>query len=168
VPAGNPRPGEGFRGRWRQAEDARFLFLGPRVPTHGFSWLCLTAGRTAGERWKDALNKANARCEAIVLLASPERFPPLNASQRFAKGRRCFGRGRDRVFLGAVLARERMAAIMAKASMTNETWVVASPWSTPPCRAMPAMPGAGFVVIKTELVLGRFEAVLDGPAMAFH
>jgi CHASE2 domain-containing sensor protein len=26
----------------------------------------------AGERWKDALNKANARCEAVILLASPE------------------------------------------------------------------------------------------------
>ena len=26
----------------------------------------------AGERWKDALRKANARCEAIILLASPE------------------------------------------------------------------------------------------------
>ena len=26
----------------------------------------------AGERWKEALNKANTRCEAIVLLASPE------------------------------------------------------------------------------------------------
>src|SRR3974377_2090756 len=34
--------------------------------------------------------------------------------------------------------------------------------------AMPAMPGASFVVIKAELVLGGFEAVLDGPAMAFH
>lgn len=34
--------------------------------------------------------------------------------------------------------------------------------------AVPAMPGAGFVVIKAELVLGGFEAVLDGPAMAFH
>jgi hypothetical protein len=34
--------------------------------------------------------------------------------------------------------------------------------------AMPAMPRAGFVVIKTELVLGGFEAVLNGPAMAFH
>src|ERR1700739_312482 len=33
--------------------------------------------------------------------------------------------------------------------------------------AMPAMPGAGFVVIKAEFVLGGFEAVLDGPAMAF-
>ena len=29
--------------------------------------------------------------------------------------------------------------------------------------AMPAMPGAAFVVIKAELVLGGFEAVLDGP-----
>ena len=34
--------------------------------------------------------------------------------------------------------------------------------------AMPAMPGASLVVVKTELVLGGFEAVLDGPAMAFH
>jgi hypothetical protein len=34
--------------------------------------------------------------------------------------------------------------------------------------AMPAMPGAGFVVIKAEFVPGGFEAVLDGPAMAFH
>src|SRR5262252_2040668 len=34
--------------------------------------------------------------------------------------------------------------------------------------AMPAMPGAGFVVIKAELVLSGFEAVLDSPAMAFH
>src|SRR6185312_10330520 len=34
--------------------------------------------------------------------------------------------------------------------------------------AMPSMPGAGLVVIKTELILGSFEAVLDGPAMAFH
>jgi len=30
--------------------------------------------------------------------------------------------------------------------------------------AMPAMPGAAFVVIKAELVLGGFEAVLDGLA----
>ena len=34
--------------------------------------------------------------------------------------------------------------------------------------AMPAVPGAGFVVIKAELVLSSFEAVLDSPAMAFH
>ncbi|MDA9464753.1 hypothetical protein XH87_09050 [Bradyrhizobium sp. CCBAU 53415] len=34
--------------------------------------------------------------------------------------------------------------------------------------AMPAMPGAAFVVVKAELVLGGFEAVLDSPAMAFH
>jgi len=32
---------------------------------------------------------------------------------------------------------------------------------------VPAMPGAGFVVIETEFVLGGFETVLDGPAMAF-
>jgi len=29
-------------------------------------------GIGAGERWKDALRKANARCEAVVLLASPD------------------------------------------------------------------------------------------------
>jgi hypothetical protein len=34
--------------------------------------------------------------------------------------------------------------------------------------AMPAMPGPGFVVIKTKFVLGRFEAVFDAPPMAFH
>src|ERR1700748_3051872 len=34
--------------------------------------------------------------------------------------------------------------------------------------AMPAMPGAGFVVIKAELVLSGFEAIFDGPAMAFY
>ena len=32
---------------------------------------------------------------------------------------------------------------------------------------VPAMPGAGFVVIEAKFVLGRFEAVFDGPAMAF-
>src|SRR5450759_2267867 len=32
---------------------------------------------------------------------------------------------------------------------------------------MPAMPGAGFVVIETEFVFGGFETILDGPAMAF-
>ena len=26
----------------------------------------------AGERWKDALRKANARCEAVILLATPD------------------------------------------------------------------------------------------------
>ena len=33
---------------------------------------------------------------------------------------------------------------------------------------VPAMPGTGFVVIEAEFVLGGFEAVLDGPAMAFN
>ena len=33
---------------------------------------------------------------------------------------------------------------------------------------VPAMPGTAFVVIKTEFVLGGFEAVLDGPAMSFN
>ena len=33
--------------------------------------------------------------------------------------------------------------------------------------AVPAMPGARFVVIETEFVLGGFKTVLDGPAAAF-
>ena len=33
--------------------------------------------------------------------------------------------------------------------------------------AMPAVPGAGLVVVEAKLVLGGLEAVLDGPAMAF-
>ena len=32
---------------------------------------------------------------------------------------------------------------------------------------MPAMPGPGLVVVETEFVLGSFEAVFDGPAVAF-
>src|SRR4051812_17905313 len=31
---------------------------------------------------------------------------------------------------------------------------------------VPAVPGAGLVVVETELVLGRLEAVLNGPAPA--
>ena len=34
--------------------------------------------------------------------------------------------------------------------------------------AMPAVPGAGLVVVEAELVLGGLEAVLDGPAVAFR
>ena len=34
--------------------------------------------------------------------------------------------------------------------------------------AVPVVPGAGLVVVETEFVLGRLEAVLDGPAAAFH
>jgi hypothetical protein len=34
--------------------------------------------------------------------------------------------------------------------------------------AVAAVPGAGFVMIEAEFVLGGLEAVLDGPAMAFH
>jgi formylglycine-generating enzyme required for sulfatase activity len=54
------------------------------IPAKAFKqWLC-TAGWTeddvfldledigGGERWKDALRKANARCEAVIFLASPE------------------------------------------------------------------------------------------------
>ena len=33
--------------------------------------------------------------------------------------------------------------------------------------AMPAVPGAGLVVVEAELVLGGLETVLNGPAMAF-
>lgn len=33
---------------------------------------------------------------------------------------------------------------------------------------MPAMPGAGLVVVETEFVLGGLEAVFDRPAMPFH
>src|SRR6516165_4073196 len=33
---------------------------------------------------------------------------------------------------------------------------------------MPAVPGAGLVVIEAEFVFGGLEAVLNGPAMAFH
>jgi hypothetical protein len=32
---------------------------------------------------------------------------------------------------------------------------------------MPSVPGAGFVVVKPQLVLGGFEAVLDRPAVSF-
>src|SRR4051794_172751 len=32
---------------------------------------------------------------------------------------------------------------------------------------VPAMPGAGLVVIETKFVFGRLEAVLDGPALSF-
>ena len=34
--------------------------------------------------------------------------------------------------------------------------------------AVPTVPRAAFVVIEAEFVLGGFEAVLDGPAMAFN
>ena len=33
---------------------------------------------------------------------------------------------------------------------------------------MPAVPGAGLIVIEAEFVLGGLEAVLNGPAVAFH
>ena len=33
---------------------------------------------------------------------------------------------------------------------------------------MPAMPGAGLVVIEPELILGRLEGVLDRPAVPFE
>src|SRR5512144_1976564 len=34
--------------------------------------------------------------------------------------------------------------------------------------SMPAVPGAGFVVVEAEFVLGGLEAVLNSPAMTFH
>ncbi len=33
--------------------------------------------------------------------------------------------------------------------------------------AVPAMPGAGFVVVEAKFVLGGLEAVLNGPTLAF-
>ena len=36
------------------------------------------------------------------------------------------------------------------------------------CVAMPAVPGAGLVVVEAELVFGGLEAVLDGQAVTFH
>ena len=61
----------------------------------------------------------------------------------------------QRLFWGAGwLALWRMAAIMAKASMTSETWRC-------------GRPGAGLVVIETESPR-RLQAVLDGPALSFH
>ena len=33
---------------------------------------------------------------------------------------------------------------------------------------MPTVPGSGLVVVETELVFGRLEAVLNRPAMAFN
>ena len=40
----------------------------------------------AGERWKDALNKAHARCEAIILVLPPQMLFLLpNVSQRYAR-----------------------------------------------------------------------------------
>src|SRR6516225_6683616 len=34
--------------------------------------------------------------------------------------------------------------------------------------AMPAMPGAGLVVIEAKFILGSLKTILDGPAMTFH
>ena len=34
--------------------------------------------------------------------------------------------------------------------------------------AVPAMPGAGLVMIKAEFILGSLKTILDSPAMAFH
>ena len=34
--------------------------------------------------------------------------------------------------------------------------------------AMPAMPGAGFIMVEAEFVLGCLEAFLDPPACSFH
>src|SRR4051812_48151785 len=54
-----------------------------------------------------------------------------------------------------------MAASIAKASMTSATC------RCQPCQACPGESrGASLVVVETEFVLGRLEAVLDGPAPA--
>src|SRR3954469_13625188 len=68
------------------------------------------------------------------------------------------------LFGGAeVLALRRMAASMAKASMTSEKC------RCQPCQACPGESrGTGLVVVETEFVFGRLEAVLDGPAPSFH
>ena len=34
--------------------------------------------------------------------------------------------------------------------------------------AVPAMPGAGLVMIEAEFILGGFKTILDSPAMTFH
>ena len=33
---------------------------------------------------------------------------------------------------------------------------------------MPAVPGSRFIMIETELILGRFETIFNGPALAFN
>src|SRR5580704_19173589 len=58
-------------------------------------------------------------------------------------------------FGGGGLARWRIAAIMAKASITRETW------------RCPPMPGSALVVIESELVFRGLETVLNRPSMAF-
>src|SRR3954469_25758636 len=64
------------------------------------------------------------------------------------------------LFGGAgVLALRRMAASIAKASMTRETC------RCQPCEACPGESrGAGLIVVEAQFVPGRLEAVLDGPA----
>jgi hypothetical protein len=46
----------------------------------------------AGERWKDALNKASARCEAVVLLASPD---ALSSPECLAEVRKAEDAGKE-------------------------------------------------------------------------
>jgi hypothetical protein len=46
----------------------------------------------AGERWKDALRKANTRCEAIVLLASPD---ALSSTECLAEVRKAEDYGKE-------------------------------------------------------------------------
>jgi len=46
----------------------------------------------AGERWKDSLNKANARCEAVVLLASPD---ALSSPECLAEVRKAEDAGKE-------------------------------------------------------------------------
>src|SRR3954469_24236498 len=60
------------------------------------------------------------------------------------------------LFGGAgVLAWRWMAASMATAHDERDVPV-------------PAVPGTGLVVIETEFVFGRLDAVLNGPALSFH
>jgi formylglycine-generating enzyme required for sulfatase activity len=46
----------------------------------------------AGERWKDALRKANSRCEAVILLATPE---ALSSAECLAEVRKAEDYGKD-------------------------------------------------------------------------
>src|SRR5467141_3480287 len=68
----------------------------------------------------------------------------------------CFCRGPAFLFFGGDgLARWRITAIMAKASITSETW------RCHPCQ------GSALVVIEPELVFRGLKTVLDCPPMAF-
>ncbi len=68
-------------------------------------------GIGAGERWRDTLRKANATCEAVILLASP------------AVGR-VKAIGRDPTFSGKPGMLGRPVARSARPGLTQPTWNV--------------------------------------------